>query len=247
MANHQISPASLTSSSSIELQPKTYTPEDDWTGVNDPKVRRKVQNRLNQRAFRSRQQTNNTHGQTNRTATKTISSQQPQPTQWTWAPPNLPDLMTLYEHRITKTYHLGSPQTDHLLTLTRLNIWRAANDNIIAASMTTEYLWADESISLFSIPTANPLPTSINLPTTTIPVSLQPTNLQKTLPHHPWFDIFPFPAMRDNFLQAEGMFDEDDLCHDLMGFWDSRREEATLLVWGVPWDPMNWEVTEGFV
>ena len=40
-------------------------------------------------------------------------------------------------------------------------------------------------------------------------------------------------------------FDEDDLCHDLMGFWDSQGTDATLLVWGVPWNPWNWEVTEG--
>ncbi len=159
--------------------------------------------------------------------------------QWSWAPSNLRDLMAFYERRATDSYLGASPQADHLISLSRLNIWHAANDNIVAAGMTTEHLWADDSISIFSV--ASP-----DIAKPPVPASLRPTALQMTVPHHPWFDVFPFPNMRDNFLRGEIDFDEEELCHDLIGFWDSCRSDATLLVWGLPCDPLNWEVTEAF-
>ena len=45
---------------------------------------------------------------------------------------------------------------------------------------------------------------------------------------------------------TEHLFDDIELCHDLMAFWDTRDTQATLLVWGNPWEPRNWEVTNGF-
>jgi hypothetical protein len=53
--------------------------------------------------------------------------------------------------------------------------------------------------------------------------------------------------MRDNLIRAAAGFEDDEFCHDITGFWDTRRSNATLLVWGTPWDARNWEVTEEFV
>lgn len=53
--------------------------------------------------------------------------------------------------------------------------------------------------------------------------------------------------MRDCLILTEDLFDDNELCHDIMAFWDTGNTGATLLVWGAPWDPSNWEVTEGFV
>lgn len=167
---------------------------------------------------------------------RSVGNQAPQ---WTWAPSNLRDLMMQYERRAIESYLGGSPQVDQLISLSRLNVWHAANANIVAVGMTTEYLWADEAISSFCGPSANILKD-------TVPASLQPTALQRTVPHHPWFDVFPFPSIRDNFLRKVNDLDDEDLCHDLIGFWDTCRTDATLLVWGLPWDPLNWEVTEAF-
>jgi hypothetical protein len=158
---------------------------------------------------------------------------------WTWAPSNLRELTTQYGSQATESYLRGSPQLDHLISLRRLNVWHAANDNTLALGMTTEYLWADESISVFCL-------SSAGIRNDTIPASLRPTVLQGRIPHHPWFDVLPFPSIRDNFLRKLNELDEQDLCHDLVGFWDNRRTEATLLVWGQPWDPLSWEVTEAY-
>jgi hypothetical protein len=47
-------------------------------------------------------------------------------------------------------------------------------------------------------------------------------------------------------ISAGNSFDEDDLCHDLMAFWDTKITVATLLVWGDPWVGKSWEVTVDF-
>ncbi|QMW33582.1 hypothetical protein G4B84_009048, partial [Aspergillus flavus NRRL3357] len=41
--------------------------------------------------------------------------------------------------------------------------------------------------------------------------------------------------------------DDEELCHDLMAFWDTRNAGAMLLVWGPSWVPGNWEMTPAFV
>lgn len=82
-----------------------------------------------------------------------------------------------------------------------------------------------------------------------LPPSLRPTTLQKTHTHHPWLDFFPIPKIRDNLLRAGESFDDEALCVDIMGFWDSSptSSNCTLLVWGEPTDPGSWEVTEDFL
>lgn len=81
---------------------------------------------------------------------------------------------------------------------------------------------------------------------TNLPLALRPTKLQKSLAHHPWLDFFPLPKMRDNLLRA-GEFDDEELCVDIMGFWDMSTDSCSMLVWGEPTDPSSWEVTEAFL
>lgn len=81
---------------------------------------------------------------------------------------------------------------------------------------------------------------------TNLPSALRPTKLQKSLAHHPWLDFFPLPKMRDNLLLA-GEFDDEELCVDIMGFWDTSTDSCSMLVWGEPTDPSSWEVTEAFL
>lgn len=109
--------------------------------------------------------------------------------------------------------------------------------------MTKEWMSADDSISIFNLTQ----PHQPGFKEDYIPPSLRPTPIQRKIPHHPWLDFFPFPRMRDCLIVAGDSFDDDELCHDLMAFWDTRNTGATLLVWGEPWDPRNWEVTEAFV
>ncbi|GMG31110.1 unnamed protein product [Aspergillus oryzae var. brunneus] len=147
--------------------------------------------------------------------------------------------MAQFERRAMARYAEGSPKTDLLLNLSRLNVLRAAYQNVVAIGMTVEWMCQDSTISIFSL--ARPQHGEHS-----IPQSLQPTPLQRTVPHHPWLDIFPIPQMRDNLIRAGKDLDDDELCHDLTAFWDTRRSNATMLVWGTPWDAENWEITEDF-
>jgi hypothetical protein len=54
--------------------------------------------------------------------------------------------------------------------------------------------------------------------------------------------------MRDNLLRAGNEWDDEELCIDIMGFWDGNVGDSHgLVVWGDPSDPRNWEVQPGFV
>ncbi|KAJ5579610.1 uncharacterized protein N7459_005595 [Penicillium hispanicum] len=159
--------------------------------------------------------------------------------QYTFAPPNVHKLMSQFEKSAMASYMEGSPKTDLLLSLIRVNILRAAYQNAVAVGMAVEYMCKDNAISIF----CGPRP---QLSEDSIPPSLRPTPLQRAVSHHPWLDIFPFPQMRDNLICAGDSLDAYELCHDLTAFWDTRSSRATMLVWGTPWDPKNWELTEDF-
>ncbi|KAJ5657306.1 uncharacterized protein N7484_000955 [Penicillium longicatenatum] len=244
-------------------QSAVYDPDEDWTGVTSSALRRRIQNRLNQRAYRARRveraqigkQMNNSpqrHG-TEDTTTSTLIHNHPssqttaiictlsdaQHVHCTFAPPNVHSLMTDLEKRALEGYLSGSPKTDLLISLSRLNVLKAAYENVLAMGMTAEWLCGDEITSIFSLQ-------GPQFSEDKIPISLRPTALQRSTPHHPWLDVFPFPRMRDNLIRAGDHLNDDELCHDLTAFWDTRTSHARLLVWGTPSCPENWEVTEDF-
>lgn len=182
---------------------------------------------------------NNCAGSSTRLSPVMCSLSEAQHDRCTFAPSSVHELMKEFEERALSSYIEGSPQTELLIKLSRINVLRAAYDNAVAIGMTVECMCQDDTISIFSC--AGP-----NSPHEAVPLSLRATSLQQQIPHHPWLDIFPFPRMRDNLILAGNALDDDELCHDLTGFWDTRNDNATLLVWGTPWDPQNWEVTEAF-
>ncbi|KAI1868013.1 uncharacterized protein JN550_006501 [Neoarthrinium moseri] len=84
----------------------------------------------------------------------------------------------------------------------------------------------------------------------TIPITLQPTTIQRTVPHDPWIDIMPWPAARDSLILNQGLYDEDELCTDMMGGLYEGFDEIEsrgIIVWGEPWSVSGWEASEGFV
>ncbi|KAL4915027.1 hypothetical protein BDW62DRAFT_204005 [Aspergillus aurantiobrunneus] len=234
---------------------------DDWKGVVDPKQRRTLQNRLNQRAHRRR--------------LKAKPEDDPAPVESADAAVRpsqmqLPDLDQLSvigprsEHTRRVLCHLeallhaeflaGSPRTDLLLGLTRVNFLRALHANIDVLGYSAAEMH-DDALSQFG--TAGPARSSLR-DRALLPPALQPSPIQSAIPHHPWLDLLAIAPMRDNLILAGDSYDYTQLCRDMCGHGLQSRDlpprrvgaargETGVLIWGDPWDPEGWEVTETFL
>lgn len=154
------------------------------------------------------------------------------------------------EDRVHREFTSGSPSAELLLGLTRLNIIRALHSNLEVLGYIPAQL-DDDSESMFS--GASPRDSHLN--GAALPPALQPTEIQRLVPHHPWLDLIPIPKLRDNLILAGDLIDDIKLCHDLCGNSVSRvapkhsseaNGETGLIVWKDPWDPSGWEITETF-
>ncbi|KAI0905431.1 hypothetical protein F4823DRAFT_141287 [Ustulina deusta] len=240
-----------------------WSREDVSQGIANPHERRRYQNRINQRACRSRRRNEakvSTDGSNQANVIQTDLPLTLRRTQATSAPEmdfsKIWEAIESYDPYSWETnplirafkdflYHnwlVQAPRPALLPSLVQFNLMGALMANAGVLGITSSQL-ADEAISHFCA--AGPWPSSVNLEVGTLPIALRPTNLQRRTLHHPWFDLLPIPQMRDNLLR-HGMerLDEDDLCHALGGFRD--HTDAGLLVWGNSWDSYSWEVTEVF-
>ncbi|KAI9927139.1 hypothetical protein ASPWEDRAFT_177600 [Aspergillus wentii DTO 134E9] len=242
-----------------ELLSMKHSARDDWSVGATPAERRKLQNRINQRTYRLRQLIKHPQKK-NPSRWKKIGSlvdDRDQPTRRGNITPVLPrapvilatqncsiapegarDLLIQFEMTAYQSYRSRLPVADHLLTLVKVNVYRAFFENLAALGMDAGWMRAD-AVSPFCMLKPDSL-------VSTLPANLQPTAIQVQVPHHPWLDFFPHPRMRDHLILAND-FDDDELCVDIMGFWNTNRPDAGLTIWGPPWIFQNWELSEGFM
>ncbi|RJE23462.1 hypothetical protein PHISCL_04220 [Aspergillus sclerotialis] len=139
------------------------------------------------------------------------------------------------------TQTTNCPMSNNQLTVIKVNAHRAFVSNMVSLGITWEWM-EDDSRSPFSI--VGPVKKHGHA----LPQQLLPTALQRTTPHHTWIDLFPCPRMRDNLIRAGDEWDDEELCSDIMGFWDENPADSDgLIIWGEPSDPRNWEIQPGFV
>ena len=138
---------------------------------------------------------------------------------------------------------------DHLLTLVYYNSYRALISNVIILGLDLDLMNRNEYQSPFT-----PFSPTASSALRSLPPCLQPTALQRSVPHHPQWDIVPDPIIRDNLLRnGEPAINDVELCMDLIGSEERRQrcrnssEPAGCIVWGDPWQAASWEMTEAFV
>lgn len=137
---------------------------------------------------------------------------------------------------------------DHLISLVYYNVYRAMIQNVELLGLDLNLMYADDYPSPFT-----PLSQTATSAIRRLPSTLEPTELQKTMAHHPQWDIVPDPVVRDNILRyGEDNINDVELCLDMVGGGDysdtvgDTQEKTGLIVWGEPWDVEGWEVTEAF-
>lgn len=176
---------------------------------------------------------------------ETLSRYQPALSRRVIGPNVDPSKLATFDHVDTKAmYQLPA---DHLLSLVYYNVYRAFVANMTLLGLDIETMCSESSNSPFNrMNLDDPLLASL-------PPTLRPTRLQRTIPHHCMWDIFPDAVLRDNVLvYGEDNFDDGELCLQLMGdgnviTLDNEVQGRTgLIVWGESWDLASWEVTESF-
>ncbi|KAI1743106.1 hypothetical protein F4680DRAFT_392479 [Xylaria scruposa] len=238
-------------------------PIDNWQGIGNVRERRRIQNRINQRARRSRRRREgivSTDSPSHGSVVPVYPSQTPGNTQTalkrcvdfdnivkeinvfdpeSW---ETHSLVRAFEALIYSNWLARAPRPALLPSLVRFNLARAIMANAKVLGLTSRQL-DDEAVSYFNV--TGPWPPNQNFEAGTLPPELQPTDLQRRTLHHPWLDLLPIPHMRDNLLRCgTECFDEDELCHVMIGREDS---DAGFIVWSDPWDSCGWEVSEAFV
>lgn len=99
--------------------------------------------------------------------------------------------------------------SDHLIPLIHFNVWRAIVTNMILLG-SAQMFGCNGQAHHGAVTIPLPIPSNI-------PPSLEPTPLQREVEHEPWIDLFPLPALRDALIRAEGLYDDCDLCCDMVG------------------------------
>ncbi|KFX85747.1 hypothetical protein V490_09440 [Pseudogymnoascus sp. VKM F-3557] len=251
--------------SRMPQQAEVRVAEDDWTGSTDAAERRKRQNRLHQRKYRKKMKELKMlatspglieQGQQSMASLDDITPDtqytlptalhgpsQPSESQYRHASstPGIPasqvqGVIARVEDSLSQHYIVSSPRVDLLLTLIQFNVFRALVSNTYTLGFPFSWLSAEADSPYY-----------LGESRWCCPDSLQPTALQRKVPHHPWIDLFPFPALRDNILSQGEDFDDDDLCYDLVEVCHAPSERSGLIVWSDPWDPLGWEATTEFI
>jgi hypothetical protein len=151
-------------------------------------------------------------------------------------------LKSQFKNWANSHFALGVPAADALLTLVKINVFRALITNAAALGFNLDEDKDDDAISPFC---KLPAPSTSSI--LALPPALRPTQIQFQVPHHPWIDKLPFPAMRQNLIGAGDTYDDSALCGDLVGLFSPGTGGTGIIVWGEPWDINGWEVTEQFL
>ncbi|KAI1617111.1 hypothetical protein EDD36DRAFT_154202 [Exophiala viscosa] len=160
---------------------------------------------------------------------------------------NVSDAVICEEHLLS-FLNIQNPHPlpmDHLINLVYYNVFRGLSKNIKHLRLDCLQMLFDDCPSPFI---AGGLDISVIAP------DFHPTLLQRTVPHHPCFDIFPDAVVRDNAIncwRGHESAHQGRLCFTIAGRNTWHEIDIPLrhgfVLWEQPDCVESWEVTEGFV
>ncbi|KAF2172936.1 hypothetical protein M409DRAFT_49443 [Zasmidium cellare ATCC 36951] len=221
---------------------------ENWRGKNDPTERRRIQNRINQRAFRQRQRAGESPKQYKpRSNSSGPNSQVDEDEQQMSSP----------EQESQSESHTSAPGAvrpngvaDPLTGRVWDELAQLINRNLMSAAATNaQQLGLDSAALSGARPVVTPRVSNNQLPT-----PLQPISLQHQVPHDPIIDIVPHPRFRYNILKAMATQQLDAAAfsaalrasgalENVQGSW----LRGGLVVWSSPDQLASWELSESFV
>ncbi|KAF2650073.1 hypothetical protein K491DRAFT_771217 [Lophiostoma macrostomum CBS 122681] len=217
-----------------------YTP----TNPNERIQRRKVQNRVNQRAHRcrsskatsSKASTKQRHYHVERwrldeqeatsVPSHMLEVHQTQPGKQHASARSHPGQQTdIYTHTRIEDSQTSFPAetwfplpSDQLLHLIKYNVFRGLDQNkTLVESLMVQYLTPDTQDHGISQRPTYPSYTVIMSTSPDLSGSLAPTPIQMNVIHSTWINLLPFPTLRENLIKWEFSFDHVDLIRDLVG------------------------------
>lgn len=231
---------------------------ENWKGKNDPVERRRIQNRINQRAFRHRQRQR--EGESARIYQfRAISSDSPPPRM------GMADEQTRKEGQGVVSV-LGRQlrdqfQADLAIVQQRTDSHAARHFDVLAHLINRNFHAAalanarELGIDQLALQQLNPILTPRREESVAAP-DLIPVALQYRILHDPIIDIIPHPRLRHNMISAiaSTQFDAKALSAELRGSGalihtpDGMWQRCGLVVsWSSPHEVQSWEVSVGFM